>query len=117
MSKSHLELLHHISDEIDFLLSESSKTDEKAFLKDEKLKRACARSFEIIGEASKNIPRNIKELYPEVEWKAMARMRDRLIHHYFGVDYELVWNIIEEDIPVFKEQLEKIMQDYKHNMK
>ena len=83
MSKSHLDLLHHISDEIDLLLSESANTDKNAFLEDEKLKRACARNFEIIGEASKNIPQNIKNMYPKVEWKAMARMRDRLIHHYF----------------------------------
>ncbi len=111
MSKSHLDLLHHISDEIDFLLSEASTTDKNAFLKDEKLKRAYARSFEIIGEASKNIPNNIKDMYPAVEWKSMARMRDRLIHHYFGVDYELVWSIVKENIPIFKVQLEKILQD------
>ncbi|MBU8902821.1 MAG: DUF86 domain-containing protein [Victivallales bacterium] len=111
MSKSHLDLLYHISDEINFLLSESANTDKNTFLEDEKLKRACARSFEIIGEASKNIPQNIKNMYPKVEWKAMARMRDRLIHHYFGVDYELVWDIIKENIPVFKEQLEKILKD------
>jgi uncharacterized protein with HEPN domain len=111
MSKSHLDLLHHISDEIDFLLSESTNSNKNLFLKDEKLKRACARSFEIIGEASKNIPNEIKAIYPDIEWKAMARMRDRLIHHYFGVDYELVWDIIKENIPIFKVQIEKILKD------
>lgn len=115
MSKSHLELLRHISDEIDFLISESTNIDKNAFLEDEKLKRACARSFEIIGEASKNIPNSIKNMYPAIEWKAMARMRDRLIHHYFGVDYELVWDIIKENIPIFKTQLEKILEDSKQN--
>ncbi len=111
MSKSHLDLLHHILDELDFLLSESATTNLDSFLKDEKAKRAYARSFEIIGEASKNIPKNIKERYPEIEWKSMARMRDRLIHHYFGVDYELVWNIVTENIPIFKEQLKKILHN------
>ncbi len=113
MSQSHLELLSHIIDEINFIISESSTTNVKEFLNDEKLKRAFVRSFEIIGEASKNIPNDIKELYPEIEWKSMARMRDRLIHHYFGVDYELVWNIVCENIPVLKVQLEKILQNSK----
>ncbi len=113
MSQSHLELLSHIIDEINFIMSESSTTNIEKFLNDEKLKRAFVRSFEIIGEASKNIPDNIKELYPEIEWKSMARMRDRLIHHYFGVDYELVWNIVCENIPVLKVQLEKILQNSK----
>jgi uncharacterized protein with HEPN domain len=110
-SNSHLDLLHHILDELDFLLSESATTDLDNFLKDEKSKRAYARSFEIIGEASKNIPKDIKELYPSIEWKSMARMRDRLIHHYFGIDYELVWSIVCENIPILKDQLKKILQD------
>lgn len=115
MSNSHLELLHHILDELEFLLSASKTTNLDDFLKDEKSKRAYARSFEIIGEASKNIPETIKELYPLIEWKSMARMRDRLIHHYFGVDYELVWNIVCENIPVLKAQLKKILQDFEQN--
>lgn len=57
---------------------------------DEKTKRDFVRSLEIIGEASKNIPIEFKEKYKDVEWKEMARMRDRLIHHYFGVDYSIV---------------------------
>ena len=111
MSNSHLDLLHHILDELDFLLSESANTDLDNFLKDEKSKRAYARSFEIIGEASKNIPEDIKERYSSIEWKSMARMRDRLIHHYFGIDYELVWNVVCENIPTLKDQLKKMLQD------
>ena len=111
MSISHLELLHHILDEIDFLISESSNTNKDDFLNDEKSKRAYARSFEIIGEAAKNISDDIKILYPDVEWKSMARMRDRLIHHYFGVDYVLVWNTVNEHIPILRKQLEKVIQD------
>jgi uncharacterized protein with HEPN domain len=107
----HLDLLRHISDEVDFLSLQSSITCRDEFLKDETAKRAFVRSFEIIGEASKNIPDRIKQLYTEVEWKAMARLRDRLIHHYFGVDYQLVWSIVIEDIPVLKAQLKKILQD------
>ena len=113
MSKSHLELLQHISDEIDFLLSDLLTTNKDAFLKDEKSKRAYARSFEIIGEATKNIPQNIKDIYSDVAWTSMARMRDRLIHHYFGVDCEFVWNIVKEHIPILKVQLPKILKNIK----
>ena len=62
-----------------------------------KSKRAFARSFEVIGEASKCIPDDVKLKYPGVDWKAMARMRDRLIHHYFGVDYSVVWDTVNSD--------------------
>ena len=102
MSKSHSDLLHHILDEVNFLIDESESLTEDNFIEDEKLKRAFTRSIEIIGEASKQIPLEIKQAYPDVEWKAMARMRDRLIHHYFGVDYALVWDTIQEDIPLLK---------------
>ena len=110
MSKSHSDLLHHILDEVNFLIDESESLTEGNFIEDEKLKRAFARSIEIIGEASKQIPLEIKQAYPDVEWKAMARMRDRLIHHYFGVDYALVWDTIQEDIPLLKAQVTEIIK-------
>lgn len=113
MSISPLDLLLHILDEINFLVLESSASDLAEFLKDEKSKRAYARSFEIIGEASKNIPQKVKDKYPEVLWKPMVRMRDRLIHKYFGVDYELVWNTVVEDIPLLKIQIAKVIHDLK----
>ncbi len=113
MSISTHDLLLHILDEIKFLLDESSSLSEEKFLTDEKLKRAFARSFEIIGEASKNIPEGFKEAHSEVEWKEMARMRDRLIHHYFGVDYYIVWNTVEVNIPKLKAQIELLIKAYK----
>lgn len=69
------------------------------FDNDEKTSSAVIRKFEIIGEAVKNIPESIKSKYAEVPWSEMAAMRNRLIHAYFGVDYRLIWDTIESDIP------------------
>jgi uncharacterized protein with HEPN domain len=64
--------------------------------------RAVVRSLEIIGEATKKIPPDFTCLFPLVSWKEMAGMRDRLIHNYFGVDYEIVWNTVHEDLEVLQ---------------
>ena len=93
------DLLAHILDETKFLVEDSARTDEMSFMTDDCRQRAYARSLEIIGEAAKQIPVGFKEAHPEIEWKAMSRMRDKLIHHYFGVDYALVWDTVVSDIP------------------
>jgi len=85
--------------------------DFKSFRDDDKTTSAVIRKFEIIGEASKNIPTEIKEQYPSIPWKDMAGMRDRLIHFYFGVDYELVWKTIKKRIPSIKPLLSQILKD------
>ena len=73
----------------------SKLTRRELFLRDETLKRAFVRSLEIIGEAVKQVPEVFRAKYPQVEWRKMAGTRDRLIHDYLGVDYELVWDIVE----------------------
>ena len=78
---------------------------------DATLRRAFVRSFEVIGEAAKRVPEDLRRRYPEVHWSDMSRMRDRLIHHYFDVDYELVWDIVQTDIRELKGQLEAILTD------
>lgn len=80
------------------------------FRRDDKTSSAVIRKFEIIGEASKNVPANIRRKYPQVPWKEMAGMRDKLIHFYFGVNYELVWQTIKRRIPQIRPVLREIIK-------
>ncbi len=77
---------------------------------DDKTSSAVIRKFEIIGEATKHIPAELKEKHPDIPWKTMAGMRDRLIHAYFGIDYKLVWNIIRDELPQLKNKLQAIIK-------
>ena len=106
MHKEPLEYLKHIRDECSFILSviiEDFSKDE--FLTDETLKRAVVRSLEIIGEASKKIPADVKYKWSSIQWKNMAGMRDKLIHDYMGVNYFIVWDVVTNKIPELYEQI------------
>jgi uncharacterized protein with HEPN domain len=100
--------LEHISDEIEFLESNFYDLELDDLMKDPVLQRACIRSLEVMGEAVKNISDDFKKEYSEIEWRKIAGLRDKLIHHYFGVDWDIVWNVIQNKIPEIKESLEKI---------
>ncbi len=90
MSKQPKEYLNHILDEINYLISASDNLDQDEFMRSETLQRSFSRSIEIIGEATKKLSKEFTDEYPNIDWKSMAAMRDKLIHDYFGVDYEIV---------------------------
>lgn len=109
MSKSPTEYLNHILDEIVFLEREIQNYTEEQFMRDELKQRAFARSLEIIGEAVKMIPDDFRSHHLQIDWKAFAGLRDKLIHHYFGVDYAIVWDVVIHELPDFKIKLMTIL--------
>lgn len=109
MSFDWRELVRHMLDEIEYLDSATRGTSRDAFLTDPTLRRAFVRSLEIIGEATKKMPGEIRARHPSIDWRAMAGMRDRLIHVYFGVDHELVWEVVTVHVPVLGQQLSSLM--------
>ena len=109
MSFEPREYLRHILAEADYLIGRSNGLSPEAFEADETLRRAFARSLEVIGEAAKKLPDEYRARHPQVEWRAMTGMRDRLIHAYFGVDYILVWDVVMHKIPELHRQIAEIL--------
>jgi uncharacterized protein with HEPN domain len=110
MSLSQVAFLHHILDEYAYLMKESGQCTFEEFLANDRLTRAVCRSLEIIGEASSKIDPNFKAKYPIVPWRDMSDIRNKIIHHYFGIDYDIVWDTINTNIPQLKESLEVVIE-------
>ena len=107
------DIIQNMVDAEDFVLDLSYET----FISDKKTFNAVVRSIEVIGEATKNIPDSIRIRYPDIPWKEMAGMRDKLIHFYFGVDREAVWLTVKERIPAIRPIFESILRDLEQNKK
>lgn len=109
MSFEPRDYLRHILVEVEYLLDQSQGLSFDRFAADETLRRAFVRSLEVIGEAVKNLPDEFRASHPEVDWRSIARMRDRLIHGYFGVDYQLVWDVAQKKLPELKRNIQSIL--------
>ena len=106
--KDDTAFIRHILDEIEYIGKATEKVSFEQLVEDETLKRACLRSLEVIGEAAKNISLPYKEKNKDVEWKEMAGLRDKLIHFYFGVDWNIVWDVIKNKIPEIGRKLKSL---------
>jgi uncharacterized protein with HEPN domain len=101
--------LRHILHEIHFIIEQSYGLDSEEFLANDVLKRAIVRSLEVIGEAVKRLPEELRERHRDIDWRAIAGTRDKLIHDYFDIDYEIVLDIIFNEIPQLQEQIQNLL--------
>jgi len=111
--KSHDVFLRHILDEIDFLLDQAKSLTFEKFVGNEVIKRACTRSFEIMGEAVKSLPSDFKKKHKDIEWKDIAATRDKLIHQYFGVDWNILWDVMREKLPGLRRKVAALLEQEK----
>jgi uncharacterized protein with HEPN domain len=103
--------LKHILESIEMIEYFTKGLNKKEFLDKPEKQDAVVRRIEIIGEAVKNIPISLKHKHSEISWREIAGTRDVLIHSYFSVDYDLVWNIVRKDLPRLKKAIQRILDN------
>jgi uncharacterized protein with HEPN domain len=103
--------LTDIVETIDEIEEFTSGMDFTEFLNDRKTQKAVVKNIEIIGEAAKNVPDEIKATYPEIPWRVIAGMRDRLAHGYFGIDYVIVWDVVENRLIDLRDSILAILEE------
>jgi uncharacterized protein with HEPN domain len=111
MKRNYLLFLEDISDRINKIESYTKYMTYNDFVQDDKTVSACIREIEVIGEATKQIPKEITDRFNELPWSLMAKMRDKLIHWYFEIDEEIVWNVAKDKLPLIKLQIDKIIKE------
>jgi uncharacterized protein with HEPN domain len=112
MSKRPIDLLlNDICQAIDRIEQYIENLSFDAFSEDQKSVDAVVRNLEIIGEAANRFPDELKEKYSEIEWYKVVGLRHRIVHEYFGVDLEIIWQILQKDLPELKHKIMQIMSD------
>lgn len=111
MKKDDLLYVFHIRDSVKKILEYMEGKSKEEFQKNSMLQDAVVRQLEIIGEASNRISIKIRNKYPDIPWKLIIGMRNRIIHEYFGIKYSIVWDTVHEDLPALEIHLEKIIRD------
>jgi len=113
MKRNYILFLEDISERIEKITSYIDGMSYDDFVKDDKTVSACIREIEVIGEATKQIPKEVTEKFNELPWSLMAKMRDKLIHWYFEIDEEIVWNVATLKLPTIKIQIDSIVDELK----
>jgi uncharacterized protein with HEPN domain len=111
--RSDQDLLRDIQEAAQRTANYTAGITYETFLGDTKTQDAVIRNLEIIGEAAKNLSRELRAKYPDLPWKGMAGVRDRLIHDYFGVNLDIVWHIITAELPQVAVNVEAIIRENK----
>lgn len=112
MKKDPTVFVKHILQSIEAVEKYLEDVSENDFYESAKTQDAVVRRIEIIGEATKNLPNEFKEKYPDIPWKDMAGMRDKIVRQYFGINFNRVWDTAKRTIPELKKQIEEILRDY-----
>lgn len=113
MIKDATIFLKHILESIEKIEEYMKGKTKSEFVDNEQLQDAVIRRLEIIGEATKNISTSFRNKHPNIEWQGIAGLRDKLIHHYFGIDLDLTYKTIKEKVPELKEKIEEILEEEK----
>lgn len=113
MIKNPLIFVNHILDNIKLIENSTKNLSRKDFENNRDILDATIRRIEVIGEAAKNLSSEFINKYRNIEWKKIIGMRDKIIHHYFGVDVEIIWKTIKEDIPILKKNIREILEKEK----
>ena len=100
--------IDHILESLDKIESYTKDLTKKEFSKNDLVQDAVIRNFEIIGEASKKVSKDLKQTYYKISWKEISGMRNKLIHDYMGVDVDVIWTTIKKDLPVLRNQMFEI---------
>jgi len=114
MIKDDIVYLNHIIDAISRIEEYVHGLTYDDFIENYLIQDGVIRQIQVIGEATKKISDNTREKYPEIPWKDIAGMRDKLIHDYFGIDLDAVWDTVEKDIPVLKDEIQTIIKELKN---
>jgi len=96
---------------MDFLKENCANFDVQDLMTDKVLSRACLKSLEIIGEASRSISEDLKMAHPEIPWRQMTGMRNKLVYHYFGVDWEIVDDVLKNELPDLRSNIMRLLSE------